>query len=340
MACRVPLIESTVFVSSETNGGRPMIMGTSRGILTVIAAGAAVLVLGAASPSGASETVGSELRGTAAGTLPGDMLATQTTPPPWSAFSTFPTSSGVITKVLLKHGPTSNSSEVLKLRILSGATPNFKARSDPRLPDLFVPINQPAGVFEWNPTDSALNPRGVPIRDLEHLAVGSLHGTIAFVAGEAGARMHIRSPIPGPSAGTVRWKPFNIREVLLQYTVEPDTDGDGYGDETQDACRGFKAGIGPGCAAGVCLGLPATHVGTNRAESIIGTPGNDVIAALGGNDLVIGGGGDDIICGGAGSDRLEGGVGNDRLKGGRGRDVCKGGPGVDAARKCETVRSL
>ena len=79
----------------------------------------------------------------------------------------------------------------------------------------------------------------------------------------------------------------------------------------------------------LCLGLPATIVGTAGRDVLRGTKRADVIVALGGNDLVRGLGAGDRVCAGAGSDRVEGGAGSDLLQGGSGRDRLTGGAGND-----------
>ncbi len=90
-----------------------------------------------------------------------------------------------------------------------------------------------------------------------------------------------------------------------------------------------------------CAGLPATIVGTQGNDKILGTPRRDVIAALSGWDTVRGRAGDDVICGSDGADTLVGDRGDDRLYGGRGavvddrsgphlrNDDLRGGPGND-----------
>jgi len=69
--------------------------------------------------------------------------------------------------------------------------------------------------------------------------------------------------------------------------------------------------------------------GTRHADTLVGTPGNDVFYARGGDDVIIGRGGRDIVYGGPGDDVLLGGRGNDRLFGGPGRDRIVGGRGND-----------
>lgn len=78
-----------------------------------------------------------------------------------------------------------------------------------------------------------------------------------------------------------------------------------------------------------CNGLPATIVGTNGNNILIGTPGDDVIVALGGNDVVNGRGGNDTICLGNGDDIANGNDGRDWISGGNGRDMIRGNDGRD-----------
>ena len=115
-------------------------------------------------------------------------------------------------------------------------------------------------------------------------------------------------------------------------------------------------------ASAVCLGVPATVIGTPGDDRLVGTKDTDSIVGLGGNDRIIGGGGRDIICGGPGDDlittgrgpdKIAGGSGDDKLiarrgpdivygqagddllSGGPGIDRCDGGPGDDLKRRCE-----
>jgi Ca2+-binding RTX toxin-like protein len=65
-----------------------------------------------------------------------------------------------------------------------------------------------------------------------------------------------------------------------------------------------------------CHGRPATMVGTDHRDRLVGTSGPDVIVGGRGWDRIDGRGGDDVICGGPGRDMLWGGAGDDRLYGG------------------------
>jgi Ca2+-binding RTX toxin-like protein len=79
----------------------------------------------------------------------------------------------------------------------------------------------------------------------------------------------------------------------------------------------------------VCGGQPATCVGTEGRDLILGTEEDDVIVAGGGNDVVHGDAEDDIVCGGPGNDSLMGARGADRLFGGPGNDWLFGAKGND-----------
>ena len=123
---------------------------------------------------------------------------------------------------------------------------------------------------------------------------------------------------------------LNDRRLNLSAVLEPDSNGDGFGDESQTAPK--------------CGGERATITSTADDEIVRGTRKDDVIVALGGEDRVLGLGGDDLICGRAGddvllghggSDVLIGGSGSDKLVGGTGADACNGGGGRDGGVTCE-----
>ncbi len=76
----------------------------------------------------------------------------------------------------------------------------------------------------------------------------------------------------------------------------------------------------------------ATIVGTNKADLLTGTAGDDVIWAGNGKDTLIGLGGDDVLCGGNGIDLLLAGSGNDTAVGENGGDLIFGNDGNDVLR--------
>jgi Ca2+-binding RTX toxin-like protein len=76
-------------------------------------------------------------------------------------------------------------------------------------------------------------------------------------------------------------------------------------------------------------GVRCTVTGSDAAERLVGTPGDDVICGMGGNDRILASRGNDLILGGAGNDVLLGGRGRDRLYGNDGRDRLRGQGGKD-----------
>lgn len=69
--------------------------------------------------------------------------------------------------------------------------------------------------------------------------------------------------------------------------------------------------------------------GTDAADSITGTAGNDVIEGLGGDDALYGDIGNNFLNGGAGTDSLEGSSGNELFIGGSGNDTITTNTGAD-----------
>jgi hypothetical protein len=148
------------------------------------------------------------------------------------------------------------------------------------------------------------------------------------------------SPSPVGSDETVSTAPGGLISVSAK--VEPDADGDGFGDETQDSCA--SSALTQGACPPPCGGLAPTQIGTANGDAIKGTKGKDVIVALGSDDVVKGRGGNDVICGGDGNDELNGGSGKDKLFGDAGKDklvggsqsdLCNGGAAKDKGSGCE-----
>lgn len=73
-----------------------------------------------------------------------------------------------------------------------------------------------------------------------------------------------------------------------------------------------------------------TYTGTDAAECIVGTNGDDVINGGGGDDIILGRRGNDVLMGGAGNDLIRGNKGNDTIFGGPGDDDLFGGKDGDA----------
>jgi Ca2+-binding RTX toxin-like protein len=72
--------------------------------------------------------------------------------------------------------------------------------------------------------------------------------------------------------------------------------------------------------------------GTNSADYLVGTEGEDRIRAKDGNDDIYGLGGDDRIRGGDGDDYIYAGSGDDRVRGDDGNDLVYGEDGNDQIR--------
>jgi hypothetical protein len=95
----------------------------------------------------------------------------------------------------------------------------------------------------------------------------------------------------------------------------------------------------------MCLGRPATIIGTAGNDTLLGTPGSDVIVGLGGEDTISGGDGADRICGGDARDYLTSGRGDDFLDGEGGDDVleamtiCAASGAAKATTRCWAVRA-
>ncbi len=75
--------------------------------------------------------------------------------------------------------------------------------------------------------------------------------------------------------------------------------------------------------------LPSPIIGTTKAETLNGTPGNDLIMGLEGADHINGHGGNDCILGGTGADKINGNAGDDAIFGGDGADSINGNDGSD-----------
>lgn len=72
-----------------------------------------------------------------------------------------------------------------------------------------------------------------------------------------------------------------------------------------------------------------TVKGTDKGETLRGTPGKDIICGLAGDDTIQGFGGGDLLFGDAGNDEISGGGGDDKLRGAKGKDTLSGGGGND-----------
>jgi hypothetical protein len=209
----------------------------------------AVFVLGAcAPPAGAAEVVGSTLNGSPTNLICGSCSASavQTLKVTASSLPIVPTSAGVVVSVRLKHdssGPAPTDTFGFRLLSSAGGT-MFTARQPARLPDFQFPPDLPGGIRSFVPVDEFGRPQGSPIGAGESLGMveiftpGDSSGP-AVLSASAATGAETKLAVGTHNSGTLD---YNINganvEILVQYTVEPDADGDGYGDETQDRCVG------------------------------------------------------------------------------------------------------
>jgi hypothetical protein len=152
-------------------------------------------------------------------------------------------SAGALVKVRFSHGVAPAGGDRIGLRIVSGTFPNFTSRLDSRLPDLTYLAGDPAGTTTVIPGD-AFGARGVRIEAGERLGVATLVGTMDINRANPGARYsYFNSTGAGPGVYATFGADY---DVTLQYVIEPDADGDGWGDETQDRCPADPTSNCPG----------------------------------------------------------------------------------------------
>jgi hypothetical protein len=208
---------------------------------------AVVLVL--APIAAASTTFGSTLGASVGFGAFGNTVSTNVAAANTSATAPF---DGVVTAFRVKHGRAAASPGAYAWRILTGAASPFDGR--PATPsgqnDVYLawPPNASPGIETWFPTDAQGHAVGVPIRAgelialwTEKMADGS--AAPAFGAFSSGAR-YLRHDGSDHVSGSQAYAEFGGLEALIQGTIEPDADGDHYGDETQDPCPAVS-GLGP-----------------------------------------------------------------------------------------------
>jgi hypothetical protein len=221
-----------------------------------------------------------------------------------------------------------------------------------------VLIQSPGGI-------SSFSVPGLTLVDNRPLSGGSpMAGAIA----PAGSRVFARSSFPGsidvftfnPATGTLGASPLLVISVadappyfgMDQVALHPNGTKLFVSERAPGAVNVYDPSTGAllasitdpsiGVPTGVtvvtevdpCAGSPPSGaiVGTNGANVLNGTSGNDKIFGLGGPDIINGGGGNDLICGGDGPDISDGGSGNDVLNtkdGVSGNDVANGNAGND-----------
>jgi hypothetical protein len=242
-------------------------------------------------------------------------------------------SPGVITSLRFSTGSSGLAGFRFKVgRVVQADTIKTVAQS--------APENLPAS------TPTALEAR-VPVQGGERLgfyftgAAGQDHFCAGFSSGRTFFEL-VGDQQPGTTAFYRSGAHFRFPVSAL---VEADSDGDGFGDESQDGCPANAAVQGacppppsppapcpPGNSDGVrCQtgGGVTTIRGTPGRDRIVGTAGRDVVLCGDGADTVATGAGDDEVRCGAGADTIDTGVGNDLVLGELGNDRLLAGPGND-----------
>jgi hypothetical protein len=178
-----------------------------------------LVLIALAAPSGVSAavTIGSDLSAAGSNTLcESDCTLSQTTLPGRQLVSPI---DGVVVRWRL-----ANPDGTFRLRVIQPSpalTPKFVASSDP------VTISG-AGVQTV--------PVRIPIRTGEGLAFDFLGGHFS-TAPTASANTVLWSPVPAEGSTAPPPSASNpSEELLMNADIEPDADGDGFGDETQDGC--------------------------------------------------------------------------------------------------------
>jgi hypothetical protein len=247
---------------------------------------------------------------------------------------------GVVTQVKLKHKGDGGAAELAVLKHKGGN--QFENRA-------LVPITVAGHSTATVQTFATRFSIGSGERLALHVTPG-IAGDLVMSGADADSECYKADPHAVGSTSAYFSGMFCSAVVLLQATVEPDADGDGYGDETQDPDKGRSDPIQlapepnpdqlaprdpvrtegeeprPPLTFGEC---EADRVGTELRDVLRGTSLGDRLDGRGGHDLLYGLDGKDCLSGGAGKDRLFAGDGMDRLNGGRGRDFLAGGRGRD-----------
>lgn len=211
-----------------------------RACLLVLAAcglAASALLVGAPAAHGAT-TIGSDLSGTpAAGCViwPNQYLCTltQLTSTSGASLALTAPSDGVITQIRLKHGSVGSTGNSVGFRILTPAAGSneFTARiASPSGTQGTFATSTFAAIDTFGFEDGYGCRRGVAIHTGEQLGIymGSPDLSVVSASGAEAGEYANENHYQGTHAYTSR-----AGELLLQATIEPDANGDGYGDETQ-----------------------------------------------------------------------------------------------------------
>ena len=113
----------------------------------------------------------------------------------------------------------------------------------------------------------------LPIKQGQHLALDP-SATVNAVYASSGRQVHATASSRRSSRARARAaRPTSTEELLVQATIEPDADGDGFGDETQDQCPTQAGTHGP------CVSNPPPPVALTLSGGCA-APANDRVHAV------------------------------------------------------------
>jgi Domain of unknown function DUF11 len=186
-----------------------------------------------ASSAGAAVTIGASSTATATCTHPIVELQVSSAS---TASYVVPDGGGVITSWHVGDG----GSGGVKLKL-------FAPTADPKT---FVVAGQSAVEMQSGTGANVYGTR-IPVRGGEHLGLLSVSGTTGCLFSTSAGADAVVQDFPAPdtpngSSEFFAFAPFGPYRVNVTATIEADADGDGFGDETQDACPGIPGG-GSGC---------------------------------------------------------------------------------------------
>ena len=205
------------------------------------------ITLAFAAPASAATLMGSDLSGTPVNQDNNDLSThVQTQQRTGSTVSHTAPVGGVLVEMKLKHDfvsifPTGPQFKDFSFRILTrnGSTLDFASRpahpTGSAAATMRLTASTPAQTSSYKPKDASNDPIGVPIQAGEYLAV--VGPANSFFSWWANAATGARAVTSGDhSSGSLTYFEVTNSEALIQGVIEPDADGDKYGDETQDAC--------------------------------------------------------------------------------------------------------
>ncbi len=186
--------------------------------------------------------VGSDLAATPTIPLFDPTTTTQEVAPTASTLPLTAPDDGVIVEINVKHG-TVISDLTFGFSLLTGSPPEYTARTTPLLAPYDFVTDTPAGIRSLTFDDAQGNARGVPVDAGERLAFRTLsEGQTPPISTDEGVDGGIRNfVLADHDSGTESYTQISPRELLIQMVIEPDADGDTYGDITQDCAPGDPA---------------------------------------------------------------------------------------------------